>query len=183
MQGKSHYRVLKWIHQLKPFLDAFYGPYTSRYRYWPGILLLARVVILGTFAFYSPNDTPFRLLTVSLMATVLLVSWMVIGKISRISLNRKKYLNYLELFLLLNLAVFTALSIYTTMFSSNKIRNQQVLAVVMVGTVLLLSCGILGYHIFVIMSKYKAIRKLIELFPLNIIRQKNTAAELCEMCE
>ena len=31
LQAKSHYRVLNWINKLKPLLDAFYGPYTSRY--------------------------------------------------------------------------------------------------------------------------------------------------------
>ena len=182
LQGKSHYKVLHWINKLKPFLDAFYGPYTSRYRYWPGILLLARVVILGTFAFYSPNDIPFKLLTVSVMATVLLVSWMIIGKINRVSLNRTKHLNYLELFLLLNLSVFAALSIYAIKFSSSKIKNQQVLAVVMVGTVLLLFCGILGYHLYATISKHRAVRKLIEFIPVNIIKRKDTAGVPHDQC-
>ena len=70
LQAKSHYRVLNWINKLKPFFDAFYGPYTSRYRYWPGILLLARVVVLLTYTFYSLGDSSFKLLTVSGVAAV-----------------------------------------------------------------------------------------------------------------
>ena len=73
LQAKSHYRVLHWINRLKPFHDAFYGPYTSKYRYWPGILLLARLLILSAFASYSPNDVTFKLSAVSMTAAALLV--------------------------------------------------------------------------------------------------------------
>ena len=103
LQAKSHYRVLHWINKLKPFLDAFYGPYTNMYRYWPGILLLARVTVLLLYAFYSLGDSPFKLMTVSMIAAVLLVVWMLIGKTRNTSLHQKTPLNYLELFFLLNL--------------------------------------------------------------------------------
>ena len=166
LQAKSHYRVLNWINKLKPFLDAFYGPYTNRYRYWPGILLLSRFVILIAFAIYSSstNDVLFKLLIVSLMSTVLLVMWLAIGKINAVSLNQKYLLNYLELFLLLNLSIFAALStFYTSSGMAEEIK--QGLAVAMVGSVLALSCGIIGYQIF---SKCK------EFIPSNIFKRKNT---------
>ena len=35
--------------RFKPLFDAYMGPYKDRYRYWTGILLLARVVLI-----YSP---------------------------------------------------------------------------------------------------------------------------------
>ena len=152
LQAKSHRRVLRWINKLKPFLDAFYGPYTSRYRYWPGILLLSRSVNLVTFVSYSP----IKFLTVSLMAPVLLVSWMVIGKINAVSLNQKTLLNYLELFLLLNLSVFVNISA-----SGLSKKSQQGLAVAMVGSVMALSCVVLGYKIFLTFSKCKVVHKII----------------------
>ena len=158
LQAKSHHRVLRWINKLKPFLDAFYGPYTSRYRYWPGILLLSRLVTFVT------SYCPIKLLTVSLMAPVLLVSWMVIGKINAVSLNQKTLLNYLELFLLLNLSVFVTISV-----SRSSQISQQGLAVAMVGSVLALSCVVLGYQIFLTFSKCKAVRKIIN----NIAERKN----------
>ena len=175
LQATSHYRVFNWINKLKPFLDAFYGPYTSRYRYWPGILLLSRLVILIAFAIYSysPNYILLKLLTISVMSLVLFVSWMVIGKINVVSLNEKKPLNYLELFLLLNLSIFAALSSFYT--SSGMIEeSQQGLAVAMVGSVLALSCGIVGYQIFLTVSKFKVVRKLI---PVSIAKRKNTSRE------
>ena len=149
-------------------MPSFYGPYTSKYRFWPGTLLLSRLVILFAFAFYSPDSIIFKLLT---MATALLVSWirMVIGKISAVPLKRRKLLNYLELFLLLNLSVFAGLSIYVSGRLSKK--GQQGLAVAMVGSVLALSFVILGYLTF---SNCKAVRKLI---PANMVKRKDTSGE------
>ena len=127
LQAKSHYRVLHWINRLKPFHDAFYGPYTSKYRYWPGILLLARLLILGAFASYSPNEIPFKLLAVSMTAAALLVFWIAIGRAKAISLYQKNYLNYLEFFFLINMLVFAILSIYIK-FSHSKLENQHMCA-------------------------------------------------------
>jgi predicted outer membrane repeat protein len=143
LQAKSHYRLLHWINKLKPFLDALYGPYTRRYRYWPGILLLARVVFLAA---YLPNDVSqasYKLSLVIAMVVVLLVMWMVIGRINTISLSEKKYVSCLELFMLSNLMAFNAISMYTT----SKLKAQQGLALLMVGSVLVVSCGILCHQI------------------------------------
>ena len=175
LQAKSHYRVLHWINRLKPFHDAFYGPYTSKYRYWPGILLLARLLILVFFTSYSPNDVPFKLLAVSMTAAALLVLWMVIGRAKAISLYQKNYLNYLELYFLTNLLAFAALSIYATKFSHSKLENQQGLAVVMVGSVLAVSCGIIGYQIFCIAIKCRAVQNIKRFLPANFNRHKETS--------
>ena len=86
LQAKSHYRVLNWINKLKPFLDAFYGPYTSRYRYWPGILLLARVITLCTFTSGSQN-----LLTISAIVVVLLVTWNAVANHHGVSFRQKRH--------------------------------------------------------------------------------------------
>ena len=158
LQAKSHYRVLHWINRLKPFHDAFYGPYTSKYRYWPGILLLSRLLLLGAFASYSSNDISLKLSAVSMTAAALLVLWMVIGRAKAISLYQKNYLNYLELYFLTNLLAFAILS---SEFSHSKLENQQGLAVVMVGSVLAVSIGIIGYKIFCIAFKCRTTHNII----------------------
>ena len=167
LQAKSHFRILRWVNKLKPFLDAFYGSYTSSYRYWPGILLLARMGILVTYAVYSLGDSPFKLMTVSVVVAVLLVVWMLIGKTRSTSLYQKRHLNYIELFFLLNLAIFTVTSIYHFHVTKST-WNQQSLAVGMVGSVLVASCSILVYQIFIILSRYKALQKIIQFFSHKI---------------
>lgn len=162
LRAKSHYMLFKWIHKIKPFLDAFYGPYTTRYRYWPGLLLLTRVVVIGIFASYSTNDNPFKLMTISVMVMALFIIWLLIGRTHTISIYRKRRFNYLELFFLANLGIISVVSLYITQFtdSARKLRNQQALAVVMVGSVLIVFCGIIAYQISLTVLKFRAIREI-----------------------
>lgn len=45
LQFVSHRRPFKWVHSLKPFLDAYTAPYTDMGRFWPGLLLLVRLFL------------------------------------------------------------------------------------------------------------------------------------------
>jgi uncharacterized integral membrane protein len=180
LQAKSHFRVLSWINRLKPFHDAFYGPYTSRYRYWPGVLLLTRLLILVIFAFYTPNDIPCKFLITSVVAAVLLCLWIAITTSNG---SRKRYLNYLELLLLTNLLIFAAVSVYATQSSKSKLKNQQGLAIAMVGSVLVAFCGILGYQTFFSTTQYKIIRKLVKLVLANIKREDGSQPPILKQAD
>ena len=46
----SHYRVLFWVQKFKPLFDAYTGPYKTSHRYWTGLLLVVRLVVLITFS-------------------------------------------------------------------------------------------------------------------------------------
>ena len=52
LQKGTHYRVLCWVAKLKPFFDAFTGPFKDKHRYWVGALLLARCFLLLVFFLY-----------------------------------------------------------------------------------------------------------------------------------
>ena len=159
LQAKSHYRFLKWINNIKPFLDAFYGPYTDKYRYWPGILLFIRIILFFTFAFYTLGDSAFELLTISVFISILFVVWMAIGIIHRVSLYRKRSLILLELFFHLNLVIFSIGSLYLKIKQTTDIHKQQVLTMIMVGSVFIVSCGIISYPIIRTLSTWKIIQK------------------------
>jgi hypothetical protein len=113
-------------------------------------------------------------MAVSIMVAMLLVIWLLIGKTQAVSIHRNHYVNYLELFFLLNLGIFVAISHYILQF---KISHKQILAVAMVGSALGVSCGILGYHIFLVVSRYSAIQKLSRFLPRNIIKRKDLPGE------
>ena len=176
LQARSHHRPLHWINKMKPFLDAFYGPYTSRYRYWPGILLLVRMIILGSFAFYSLGDSHFKLLMVSVMILVLFVIWITLGRSYTLSLYQSKGLNFLEMFFLLNLGVFAVGSIYTR-YTKSQVVYQQILALLMVGSVFITFCGIILCQIFTMSSISKAIRRRIAHLIPKRITERATASE------
>ena len=54
LQARSHYKPLRWVNKLKPFLDAYQGPYIDKYRYWTGLMLVVSVLLFIVFA--SLND-------------------------------------------------------------------------------------------------------------------------------
>ena len=161
MRAKSHYRMFRWIHKIKPLLDAFYGCYTIKYRYWPGLLLLTRVAIIGIFSFYPANDSPFKLMTISMMILILFLFWILIGEANTISFYRKRNFNYFELFFLSNLGTLSSVSSYTTQFSGKTlIRNQQVLAIFTVGSAFIVFCGIITYQVSLILLRFRSIRRI-----------------------
>ena len=154
-----------------PFLDAFYGPHEVRY--WPGLLLLARLVVFLTFATDSPPELKY--LAVSVVVIILLVIWFIFGR-----LYRSKYLNYLEMFFFANLLLFTTFSQYfqSTDFSTpsqeeaadrpndDSVHRQQILAVVrvMVGSALVVFLGIVTVQILLVIAKCKPVRVILSRY-------------------
>ena len=57
LQAISHLRLFSWVNRLKPFMDSYHAPYKAKYRYWPGLLLVLRFVLLLVFAFqFNPQQ-------------------------------------------------------------------------------------------------------------------------------
>ena len=71
--------VLKWIMRFNPLYDAYFAPLKHKHHYWFGALLLARGILLVTFAssFAIPQDINLLLL---LVLAVFLVYYMVLNR-------------------------------------------------------------------------------------------------------
>ena len=164
--AKSHFRPLRWVQRVMPFLDAFYGPHEVRY--WPGLLLLARLALFCTFALDWPPQTKY--LAVSCVIVVLLIIWIVAGG----RLYRKTHVNNLEIFFLANLLLFATISQYfqstTTSTSSrkepddNSVHRLQILAVIMVGSAFVVFLGILISQILLVIAKYKLLSAIVSRY-------------------
>ena len=52
LQSLSHLKLFSWVSsaRLKPFIDSYHAPYKAKHRYWPGLLLVLRCVLLTAFA-------------------------------------------------------------------------------------------------------------------------------------
>ena len=162
LQKKSKYKILKWLNKIKPFLDAFYGPFTIKYRYWPGLLLITRLVLLNTFAFYSLGDPVYKLASISVVVSLFFVIWILIGSCFLISRNiyRNKKINYLEIFFLLNLEIYSVLSLYFK--SDNSKQRQQILTIIAVGSAVTVFCVILAHHVIMAVLKFKVAKTMLE---------------------
>ena len=66
LQAISHLRLFSWVNsaRLKPFMDAYHAPYKPKHRYWPGLLVVLRFVLLLVFAFNFQEDHSINLLAI-----------------------------------------------------------------------------------------------------------------------
>ena len=76
LQAVSHLRLFSWVNsaRLKPFMDSYHAPYKAKHRYWPGLLLVLRFVLLLVFALNPQQDPSVNLLAI-LVGTGFLVAW------------------------------------------------------------------------------------------------------------
>ena len=92
---------------MKPFFDAYTGPYRANHRYWTGLLLLVRIALTVTFFQNQSNNPTKNLYAVLLVSVCLLTYFAAIGG----SYQRKMH-NYLELTSLCNLCLTLGTVLY-----------------------------------------------------------------------
>ena len=77
----DHLKPLRWINKLKPFYDAYHGPfkYKIQYQCWIGVLLIVRGMVLIIFTITSTSNPNANILFLVVMATVLLMYSAMVG--------------------------------------------------------------------------------------------------------
>ena len=110
----------RWVSSLynkfKPLFDAYMGPYKDRHRYWTGMLLLARVVLIVLFSSIANTNTvagpQLNLLLLSLSSFILF------GLTAALKPYKNKLLNGLEIFHLTILFIFSSSNLYVSNIST-----------------------------------------------------------------
>lgn len=108
LHANSNLFFLKWVNRIMPFLDAYQGPYKSRYRYWTGLMLVVRLILFVTFA-VSNGDIIVNLMSTSIVIVCLLAVNYFTGP-----LYKDKIVSTLELFFLLNLGIISISSLFAS---------------------------------------------------------------------
>lgn len=142
LQAKSNYRALHWITKLKPFLDVYQGPYKDRFRFWTGFMLLIRVILFITFASNVLGDPRLNLLAIVIALLALLIILWSTGHV-----YKSRLLHIIECFYLLNLGVFSAVTLFLAT-SDAPPHSQEQLFGVMVGSSFVIFCSIVLYHFY-----------------------------------
>ena len=88
--------------KLKPFIDAYTGPYKDNYRFWTGLLLIVRLVLTPVFSYTTGSLNIVNNYIIALIAFVLMILMRGVYK--------KFIVNVLEYCHFLNLAVLSLLS-------------------------------------------------------------------------
>ena len=93
------FRVFSWIDKLKPFFDTYTGPYKDKARFWTGLLLLVRIILLIVHVFdYFDSHIPHLVVITTCLA---LISTMMILN----GVYKSHSLNVLEYFFICNILV------------------------------------------------------------------------------
>ena len=156
------YTVRKWMLRLKPFFDAYFGPLRGNHRYWVGVLLVARGILLLVFGpLNSANDPSVNLLAVNTLIVLLLMytnnrphgsTDMDDGIHFRFwigSCYKKWYLSLLESSFHCNLAVLAAATFYISLAGG----KQAAVVYVSVGITFCQFIGIVVYQVYIIIRR------------------------------
>ena len=138
----------KWVSSLynrfKPLFDAYMGPYKDRHRYWTGMLLLARVVLIVLFSSIANTNTvagpQLNLLLLSLSSVALSCLTAVLKP------YRKRLLNGLEIFHLVILFIFSSTNLYVSSIGTGT-GPRVYIYIVLVGICFLVFLGICVGHV------------------------------------
>ena len=103
----SHFRVMFWVHKLKPLFDAYTGPFKANHRYWTGLLLIIWKILLIVFALNQNSSPNVNLICITVISFVLL-AWLYLTRWIYESLLN----NCLEFVFLLNLGLTSSATLF-----------------------------------------------------------------------
>ena len=154
----SHWWTLSWLNKIKPFLDAYYGPYKKNTRYWTALLLLVRCILFLAFALNTLSNTKFDLLLVtSLTSGVAGLAWLHRG------VYEKLYNDFIEASFIINLCVLAAATYHVKETGG----SQAGLAYTSTGIAFATFVCILVFHIFLIVGGRPKWKKIIKKYKLT----------------
>ena len=162
LEARSHrYTALRWVNKLMPFLDAYQGPYNSRFRFWSGLLLVARVVLFVGFAVNSLGDPQINLkLIVTFLISLFSLQWLLGIVFGSAALYKERFINVLEAFYLCNLGVLSTWSLLQVDSNTLSRKAQTIITSVCVGLAFLVWVCILTYHAYLWLTQVECVTQL-----------------------
>ena len=154
---RSRFRWMSSLYnRFKPLFDAYMGPYKDRHRYWTGMLLLVRVVLIVLLSSIANTNTvagpQLNLLLLSLSSSILF------GLTAALKPYKKKLLNGLEIFFLIILFIFSSSNLYISNIGT---RTEVCLYmyIFLVGISFFVFLGICVHHIWYRLRKIQTTRR------------------------
>ena len=141
LQACSGHRLFQWVNKLKPVFDSYAGPYKDKYRFWTGMLLVARTLLLILFTANTEASIDFSSLVVLVVSVLLLLA----------NTNGAYKSNFLESFFYLQLVVFAGSLLYV----NNNHGNITAVADTSFGLSLVVFLAVLGYYVLRQMNSLK----------------------------
>ena len=140
LQRAHNRRIVRLVQRLKPLLDAFQGPYKDRFHWWPGLMLLIRIVLFIALTANTKHDPRLSALFVGVTALPLAL-------LSYGGVYKNKLLNLHETALNMDMVVFVLWSFFNYSGNGSKTKQQQATAYTMISIFYVLFAAVLVYHI------------------------------------
>ena len=161
LQAKSNLKIFSWVNRptFKYFLDNYHAPYQNSHRYWTGLMLLVRIVLLIAFACDVPND-PSQYMLAIITVVVCVQSWGWILGVSGV--YKRQWVGILDASFVLNLIIVSAVTSYCYGQKSCGGDIQSVIGYTSLGVAFLTFIGILTYHLHMQVKGTALGRKLLK---------------------
>ena len=136
--------IVKWVKSptLCLFMEQYHAPYTSKYRFLPGLLLLARVVIYIMVSVVNKSNSPQTSLVIIIIVMILIMCICGSGSVSR-----KYPIAVIDTICYINLLLLSVICLYLLGTG----RDESLLSVasyISISITLVLLIAILPYHMY-----------------------------------
>ena len=166
--GSPNWKIFSSVRnpKLLCFVETYHAPFKPKLRFWTGFLLLVRVILYLISALSTTGNPQVPLVTTMIIAGSLLV-------LSTANAYKKNLVSILEVAIIYNMFVLTAVTWYTTDISANNSRLQSAAIYISTMITFALFCCVIVYHsymytrIYYIAQKTKIVRKLNNLKIFN----------------
>ena len=150
LQACSGHRLFQWVNKLKPVFDSYAGPYKDKYRFWTGMLLVVRTLLIILFTINTAGSVDVNLLIISVVSFAL--------SVANSNGTYKKWLyNYLESFFYLQLGVFAAGVAYTRHYGYH--GNITPVAITSIGLTLIIFLAVVCFHCLAVFRRHYYLKK------------------------
>ena len=143
LQRAHNYRIVRLVQRLKPLLDAFQGPHKDRFHWWPGLMLVIRIILFIALTANTKHDPRLSALFVGVTALPLAL-------FSFRGVYKNKLLNLHETAVNINMIVFVFWSLFNYSAYGSKTqftKQQQATAYTMISVFYIQFMAVLVYHI------------------------------------
>ena len=157
---------LSFLIKFKPFFDAYGGPHNDYFRFWPGVLLLIRVILALLIGLSDKSGLAFGCLVA---VTIILITSLSFGKVYNNTIN------VLDVWFALSLLVM-AYVVQGNVGLNGKLssKEDEYGLFVIFSLTFIIFCGIIFYHVYTysVIGKY-----ILQKWYAKIISYKKTNAQ------
>ena len=156
LQVWSNKCFFRWVHRIKPLLDAYQGPYRDKFRCWTGVMLVVRNVLFLSFAANGLGDPDVNLVLITTIVLGLIQAFMWLpDKVYKILI-----LNILEALFLTKLGIFSAWTLFIRRNNPDPVKGQMIAVSTITTITIIIFMAIVWYHIWIAIKTSQIFKNL-----------------------